>query len=1435
MKEILPGTKSAKSSKSTINVLIAWVILVIALALTSLYTYNTKQSVEENARKDFSFECNEIAGSVHARLHAHAALLRTGAAFIEACDTVTRKEWKTFIANQKIEKNLPGGQGVGYISNVSADLIKKHEQHIRQSGFPDYMIKPAGQRRIYTPVVYIEPFSGRNLKSFGYDMFSEPIRRKAMEIARDLNIASLSAKVILMQETNTDVQAGTLMYVPVYRAGMPINTVEERRHAIKGWTFSPYRMNDFMLGILGRYASTVNKKIRMQIFDNDSIIPEALLFDSQTAVEDKNTGSRTLSLKVPVVFNGKYWTLYFSQSMKLPSFYLYNDVLLVWIGGTMISFLVFMLALLFLNNRYRLKLTTKLARNLKENLDKHVALYNAIPDAVFVTDRKSGLIEDINNKSSEQYGYTHNEFFSLSSADLVFQKGQQGNQEYNRQQFLQDQYHKTKDNTVFPVEISSSTFYYENEEKIVTVVRDITERLKAETDLSIKNEVFENSIAAISTADANGVVTNVNQAFLRMWRLKSAEEAIGRRVESFYADKDEALDVKNRLASDNIWQGEFLSKRDDGSTFISRSFATVLRNKYGEIIGFQSTNLDISQEKAAELELKQNQERYQTLVENVSDAIVVSMSDHIAFANQKFFEITGYNEQEVLSGSYLKYIHPEDKDELIGNYKKLFEGNTLQKYPARFITQTGTIKLAEFSAIAIEWDGQQAVLSFITDITERKLAEDALRASEELYKSTISASPDNITVTDLNGIITIVSHAAIPLFGLQSADQLLGRNFKDFLAPNERERATTIMELMLTSDERRPLVFKSLHSDGSFIDTEINGEIIRNTEGQPTGYVLIIRDITERKQSEKALRESEEKWRSLVSNSPDFIALHDKNGKYLFLNHFAEGFSEKDILGHTVFEFLSPGSLELFKSMHEECMRSWKPVKFEHTALGNNGLMRIYEESLVPILTKNEEVNILAVAKDITEQKLSERKLQESEEHFRLIFEDGSIAMALVNSDFRFTQVNKAFITFLGYSQAELVKMTFAQITDQEFIEQDIEQIKRLLNREIAIYRTEKRYITRHKKTVWGLAQVSVMYNKTGEFLSLLVTINNITERKRAEESLLESQDIFNQFMLNSPIYVFFKDKNIRSLRLSRNFEQMLGRPLVELLGKTMDELFPSEFARKMVADDLRILEEGKLTELEEELNGRYYSTTKFPIYIDGKPMYLAGYTIDITSRKLAGDTIKAALNEKEILLREVHHRVKNNLQVVSSLLNLQANKIKDKAFKETLEQSRNRIRSIALVHEKLYQTGNFAEINLKEYSRSLVTELFRVYVADPQKIHIRTEIEDVNIPLIYAIPCGLILNEIISNSLKYAFPADKDFKIKPEIFIKLKTLPSKSLQLCAGDNGIGLPADYQLTESSSLGLYLIRILATEQLDGEIEIDNKKGTIFTITFNPFTR
>ena len=164
----------------------------------------------------------------------------------------TRSDWKNFIEFSRFEKNLPGIQGIGFSFIVPKDQLEQHIKRIQAEGFPNYTIFPADDRSVYTSIIYLEPFAGRNLRAFGYDMFWEPTRRKAMELARDNDVAMLSGKVELVQETNVDVQVGTLMYVPVYKYGLPTNTIEQRRVAILGWVYSPYRMNDLMQGILDR-------------------------------------------------------------------------------------------------------------------------------------------------------------------------------------------------------------------------------------------------------------------------------------------------------------------------------------------------------------------------------------------------------------------------------------------------------------------------------------------------------------------------------------------------------------------------------------------------------------------------------------------------------------------------------------------------------------------------------------------------------------------------------------------------------------------------------------------------------------------------------------------------------------------------------------------------------------------------------------------------------------------------------------------------------------------------------------------------------------------------------------------------------------------------------------------------------------------------------
>ncbi|MEI7847514.1 MAG: CHASE domain-containing protein [Chloroflexota bacterium] len=209
-------------------------LLVFALGGTALAALYVRADAEAAGQREFDFVCNDIQLHIASRMNASAQLLHGAAGLFDASETVTREEWRAFTQQLQIEEQLPGIQGIGFALLIPPEQLDQHIQEIRSEGFPDYSVTPAGIRETYSSIIFLEPFSDRNLRAFGYDMFSEPIRRAAMEQARDQNIVVLSGKVILVQETGQDVQAGTLMYLPVYRHGLPLETVEQRRAAILG-------------------------------------------------------------------------------------------------------------------------------------------------------------------------------------------------------------------------------------------------------------------------------------------------------------------------------------------------------------------------------------------------------------------------------------------------------------------------------------------------------------------------------------------------------------------------------------------------------------------------------------------------------------------------------------------------------------------------------------------------------------------------------------------------------------------------------------------------------------------------------------------------------------------------------------------------------------------------------------------------------------------------------------------------------------------------------------------------------------------------------------------------------------------------------------------------------------------------------------------------
>ena len=328
---------------------------------------------------------------------------------------------------------------------------------------------------------------------------------------------------------------------------------------------------------------------------------------------------------------------------------------------------------------------------------------------------------------------------------------------------------------------------------------------------------------------------------------------------------------------------------------------------------------------------------------------------------------------------------------------------------------------------------------------------------------------------------------------------------------------------------------------------------------------------------------------------------------------------------------------------------------------------------------------------------------------------------------------------------------------------------------------------------------------------------------KQSEKMARESEEKFRIMMETLKDLVYICSADFRVEYMNPAMIRRTGRDATgENCSKALHDL--NEKCSWCVHDKVQ-QGESLESDLISPKDNRSYHNSQSPIaYGDGSISKMTVFR-DTTDQKLAEQQIKSALKEKEVLLSEVHHRVKNNMQIIISLLRLQAGKIEDKQHIDILKDAENRVRSMALIHEKLYQSKDFANIDFNGYAKSIANDLIRNYAVTPDKIRLKMKIEDILLGLDHATPCGLILNELISNSLKYAFP-----KGGGEIKIALRPINDDEIELAVSDDGVGIPEGIDIGKTESLGLQLVQLLAENQLDGEVDLDRDGGTAFRIRF-----
>lgn len=256
---------------------LAIAVSILLIFLSGAGFWVTKRLIAKKINIEFSQDVERVKSLLQARMGIYLNVLTGGKALFDSSNEVTRSEWHTYISSLNLQKNYPGIQGVGYASLVKAKEKENFVSSVQAESYPEFTIKPDGERDVYVPVTYLEPFDQRNQRAFGYDMFSEPLRRKAMTKARDTGRVSVTGKIILVQEEEKDTQAGFIAYEPVYEKDKMLDTESQRRLALQGYVYSPFRMNDFMKGVFGSSTSTSNLDIH--IYDGLTTAPESFMFD----------------------------------------------------------------------------------------------------------------------------------------------------------------------------------------------------------------------------------------------------------------------------------------------------------------------------------------------------------------------------------------------------------------------------------------------------------------------------------------------------------------------------------------------------------------------------------------------------------------------------------------------------------------------------------------------------------------------------------------------------------------------------------------------------------------------------------------------------------------------------------------------------------------------------------------------------------------------------------------------------------------------------------------------------------------------------------------------------------------------------------------------------------------------------------------------------
>ena len=742
-------------------------------------------------------------------------------------------------------------------------------------------------------------------------------------------------------------------------------------------------------------------------------------------------------------------------------------------------------------------------------------------------------------------------------------------------------------------------------------------------------------------------------------------------------------------------------------------------------------------------------------------------------------------------------------------------------------------------------------------------------------------------LVDSFGTIECFNPAAMKLFGY-SEEKIKGRNVNSFFTDKEWKKIlkSKTENGVIYLNHVKNMEFTIRKKGKDRVPVLLSISPVKAGKVGAEGFIFVGSDLSNWEKYNKTLFESEERFRNLFEHAPDTIYICDTKGNLINGNRAAEeisGYKREELIGKNLFtsNLVSKTQLPGIFKMVADYKMGRKVTPLELTLNSRDGSKKQLEISAYPLREENRNI-VINIGRDLTERKKMEQRLCKSEKRYRTVIENVGEGIAIVDKKGTFTFANHAAETIFGVPPGGLIGQSLEKFIDSGIFRIILEETKNRRQGSSGKYEIEIVHLVKGKRFVFVTA--SPMLNDDGSFFGLFGVFRDITEQKldkivlkdrcnfiefvsklstdlihlntdETDFAIKKAISVVTQFVNLERGYIFSLTPDNKKLELTHEYciEGVIPRKgvfesinvsdftdFVDTLQrgeviKIRSSKLPRNVETKKMTDILDFLEIKSFINLPLIVSDRFIGYIGFDSTLkevdfsteDIKAFSLTGQMIaNVMERRRIENEISLALKEKDVLLEEIHHRVKNNLQIISSILNMQIHSIKDKDASVVLKESRDRVFSMSLIHETLYQSEKNAVINVREYIEKLSVNLFHSYSIIDKRIDLEINVNKVYLNINQAIPCGLILNELISNSLKHAF---KDGR-KGMINIELSIDNFGQITFIYYDNGIAFPQDIDIKGSETLGFRLVNTLV-RQLDATLDFDYSNEKTFVIKFS----